>query len=176
MGKTKIPQQVKLVIGMLAKNKKLFDIVEEFFVKEYGPIDYMSSLIPFKYTDYYKKEMGHPLNRKFISFKERISPERLPQIKLTTNSLENDFSIKKNDGSKRQINIDPGYLSDAKFVLATTKDYCHRLYLRDGIYGEVTLMWRKTSFQPTDWTYPDYRAREYIDVLDVIRGIYVEKH
>jgi len=175
MGKAKIPQQVKLVIGMLAKNKKLFDIVEEFFVKEFGPIDYISSLIPFKYTDYYKKEIGHPLNRKFVSFKERISPERLPQIKLTTNSLENDLSIKKNGGLKRRVNIDPGYLSDSKFVLATTKDYCHRLYLRDGIYGEVTLMWRKASFQPTDWTYPDYRTKEYIDTLNAIRNIYMEK-
>ncbi len=175
MGKTKIPQQVKLVIGMLAKDKKLFDTVEEFFAKEFGSIDYRSSLIPFKYTDYYKKEMGHALNRKFISFKERVSPERLPQIKLTTNSLEDKFSIKKNDGSKRQINIDPGYLSDSKFVLATTKDYCHRLYLNNGIYAEVTLMWRKSSFQPTEWTYPDYKTREYIDILNAIRNILMEE-
>ena len=175
MGKTKIPQQVKLVIGMLAKDKKLFDDIEEFFVKEFGPVDYRSPLIPFEYTDYYKEEMGHALNRKFISFKERISPEHLPQIKLTTNSLENDLSIKKNNGPKRPINIDPGYLSDAKFVLATTKDYCHRLYLTDGIYGEVTLMWKKSGFQPTEWTYPDYRTREYIDILNEIRNIYAEE-
>jgi hypothetical protein len=167
MGTAKKPQKVKLVIGMLAKNKKLFDMAEEFFIKRFGPIDYESPALLFNYTDYYKKEMGSPLKRQFISFEKPISPEKITDIKLFTNSIEEKLCVHK----KRRINIDPGYMSDSKLVLATTKEHFHRIYLNKGIYAEVTLYWRKGSFQPFEWTYPDYRTREYIDILNAIRKV-----
>ncbi|MEK6733228.1 MAG: DUF4416 family protein, partial [Candidatus Omnitrophota bacterium] len=77
---------------MLAKDKKLFDKAEEFFINLFGPMDYKSPLIPFSYTNYYKKEMGGPLKRKFISFKKLISPGKIAKIKLLTNSLEEKFT------------------------------------------------------------------------------------
>jgi len=170
MGKAKKPRQVKLVIGMLAKNQKLFDAAEEFFIKHFGPIDYKSPLIPFNYTDYYKKEMGSPLKRKFISFKTAIQPERIAEIKLSANSIEEKLSVNK----KRRVNIDPGYISDSKLVLATTKDYFHRIYLGRGIYAEITLRWRKGSFEPLEWTYPDYRSKEYTAILNNIRNMSIK--
>ncbi|MBU1006860.1 MAG: DUF4416 family protein [Candidatus Omnitrophica bacterium] len=170
MGKAKKPKQVKLVVGILAKDKKLFDIVEEFLTDKFGEIDYRSPVIDFTYSDYYKKEMGEPLKKRFISFKKLISPEALPKIKTLTNSLENKFSQKDNSELKRRVNLDPGYISDSKFVLATTKDYSHRLYLSKGIYAEITLTWRKGGFQPLDWTYPDYRTKDYINTLSTIRN------
>ena len=169
MGKTKKPKAVKLIIGMLAKSQKLFDKAEEFFIKDFGPIDYKSRVISFDYTDYYEKELGSPLKRNFISFKKPISPEKIAKIKLITNSIEEKLSADK----KRRINIDPGYISDAKLVLATTKDYFHRIYLSRGIYAEVTLKWRKGGFEPSEWTYPDYRSKEYIDILNHIRSIHM---
>jgi hypothetical protein len=171
MGNAKKPKAVKLIIGMLAKSQKLFDKAEEFFVKNFGPIDYKSPVIPFAYTDYYEKEMGRPLKRKFISFKKLISQEKIAKIKLLTNSIEEKFSVDK----KRRINIDPGYISDAKLVLPTTKDYFHRIYLSHGICAEVTLMWRKGSFRPFEWTYPDYRSEAYIDILNAIRNMYMKE-
>ena len=171
MGKIKDPQRVKLVIGMLAKDISLFDRVEEFFIKKFKNIDFKSSLIPFDYTDYYKDEMGHPLKKKFISFERLISQDDIVNIKLYTNQLENKFL----KAHKRQINLDPGYLTDAKFILATTKDYFHRIYLAKGIYAEVTLFWRKGSFSQFEWTYPDHRSKEYIDTLNTIRDIYMKK-
>ena len=170
MGKAKKPKAVKLIIGMLAKSQKLFDIAEEFFIKEFGPIDYESLVISFGHTDYYKKEMGSPLKRKFISFKKTISPEKIAKIKLLTNSIEEKLGADK----KRRINIDPGYVSDSKLILATTKDYFHRIYLNYGIYAEVTLRWRKSSFEPFEWTYPDYRSKEYISILNTIRNIHMK--
>lgn len=169
MGKAIKPYQVKLVIGMLAKSQKLFDITEEFFIKEFGGIDYESPIIPFRYTDYYKKEMGGPLKRKFISFSNAISPEKIIEIKLLANSIEEKLS----KDNKRMVNIDPGYITDAKLVLATTKDYFHRIYLDRGIYAEVTLVWRRHSFEPFEWTYPDYRSKEYINILNTIRNNYM---
>ena len=200
MGKARKPKAVKLIIGMLAKSQKLFDIAEEFFIKEFGPIDYKSLVISFGYTDYYKKEMGSPLKRKFISFKKTISPEKIAKIKLLTNSIEEKLAVKINSSRlrsknivrvspstllgvnfasrelpnlRRRINIDPGYVSDSKLILATTKDYFHRIYLNYGIYAEVTLKWRKSSFEPLEWTYPDYRSREYINILNNIRNAYM---
>lgn len=170
MGKARKPKAVKLIIGMLAKSQKLFDIAEEFFIKEYGPVDYKSPAISFGYTDYYEKEMGSPLKRKFISFKKTVSPEKIAKIKLFANSIEKILSADK----KRRINIDPGYVSDSKLVLATTKDYFHRIYLNYGIYAEVTLKWRKGGFEPFEWTYPDYRSKEYIDILNHIRNFFMQ--
>jgi hypothetical protein len=169
MGKTKKPKAVKLIIGMLAKSQKLFDKAEEFFIKDFGAIDYKSPVISFNYTDYYKKEFGPALKRNFISFKKLIPQEKIAKIKLLTNSIEKKLSADK----KRQVNIDPGYVSDAKLILATTKDYYHRIYLNHGIYAEVTLMWRKGGFKPFEWTFPDYRSKEYIDVFNAIRNAYM---
>jgi hypothetical protein len=169
MGKTKKPKAVKLIIGMLAKSQKLFDKAEEFFIKDFGPIDYKSTVISFNYTDYYEKEFGPALKRNFISFKKPISPEKIAKIKLLTNSIEKKLSADK----KRQVNIDPGYVTDAKLILATTKDYFHRIYLNHGIYAEVTLMWRKGGFKPFEWTFPDYRSKEYIDVFNAIRNAHM---
>jgi len=171
MGKAKKPKAVKLVIGMLSKGQKLFDTAEEFFIKEFGPIDYKSPSIIFNHTDYYKKEMGGPLKRKFISFKKPISPEKIAGIKLFTNSIEEKLAV----GRKRRINIDPGYVSDSKLVLATTKDYFHRIYLNHGIFAEVTLRWRKGGFEPFEWTYPDYKSKVYMNILNTIRHIHMEE-
>lgn len=174
MGKAKRPRQVKLLIGMLAKDKSLFDIVEEFFIKMFGNIDYKSPVLPFAHTDYYKKEMGAPLERRFVSFRKLIHPEYLPKIKIATNSLEEKLGKKENGSRKREINIDPGYISDSKLVLATTKNYFHRIYLDKGIYAEVTLTWKKGGFQPFEWTYPDYKTEEYIGTLNTIRNAYMK--
>jgi len=171
METAKKPRQVKLIIGMLAKDKKLFDQIEEFFAKEFGEIDYRSPVLKFDYTHYYKKEMGHPLKRKFISFKKLISPEEISKIKLRTNSFEEALAVKK----RRRINIDPGYISDSKLILATTKNYSHRIYLNKGIYAEVTLSWKKGGFQTLEWTYPDYKTTEYRDILNSVRNSYIKQ-
>jgi len=175
MGKAKKPQRVKLVIGVLSKDKKLFDILEEFFIKKFGEIDYKSPEVLFDHTDYYKEEMGYPLKKRFISFKKHISPESISNIKLLTNSLEKKFSKKKNGHLNRRINIDPGYIAPSKLILATTKDYYHRTYLNKGIYVEVTLSWKNGSFQSFEWTFPDYRTKEYVDILNTIRNSYMKE-
>lgn len=175
MGKAKRPQRVKLIIGILAKDKKLFDSIEEFFAKEFGDIDYRSPVLPFDHTDYYKKEMGGPLKRRFISFKKLIAPDGISRIKKITNGLEEKFAAEKKGVFSRRVNIDPGYISDSKLVLATTKDYFHRIYLKEGIHAEVTLAWKKGSFRPFEWTYPDYKSAEYTEILNGIRNAYVKK-
>ncbi len=138
---------------------------------EFGSIDFISERFPFHYTDYYTPEMGSGLFRHFITFKNLIPREQLPEIKRKTNWLEDRMA---NPEGKRQINIDPGYLCMEHVILATTKGYAHRPYLRDGIYADLTLIFRNKSFQPLEWTYPDYREEKVIQLFNQLRRIYLQ--
>ncbi|MCD6080121.1 MAG: hypothetical protein B6D53_01740 [Candidatus Omnitrophica bacterium 4484_49] len=168
MGKIFRPQPVKLIIGIITNSLPLLCQVEKLLQKRYGPIDYHSSIIDFVYTDYYEKEMGEKLKRKFISFEKLIFPVEIIKIKHYTNSLEKKFSHQ----GKRNINIDPGYLNEGKLILASTKDNLQRVYLGKGIYAEVTLYFRKGEYHPFMWTYPDYCSFEYREIFREIRSIF----
>jgi hypothetical protein len=168
MGEPQKPFPVKLVVGMISSQETLFARAKKVMEEKFGPMDFESPLLDFNYTAYYEKEMGAGLKRQFISFKDLIRPETLPAIKLLTNNLEKDFA----SGGKRQINLDPGYLTLDKFVLATTKNHQHRIYLNDGIYAEATLRYRNRSFHPWECTYPDYRTGEYIGIFNALRELY----
>lgn len=160
---------VKLIIGFIYKDEAVFIRAKDRLKRKFGGIDFESGPIDFNYTGYYEKEMGGNLKRRFISFRKPIPIQDLYRIKLYTNRLEARFLVSK----CRRINIDPGYLHPAKLVLATTKDYAHRIFLRKGIFAEITLSFRDNSFSPNDWTYPDYRSKEYIDIFNQIRKLYI---
>jgi len=170
MGEIKIHQPVKLISGLLYSSETLVKEVESILIKKLGPIDLQSEAFPFNLTDYYVDELGEGILRKYVSFEKLIDIVRLPDIKIWTNEIEKNFSDK--DSGKRKINIDPGYLTLSKMVLATTKNYSHRIYLRDGIYAEVTLHYHKKSFIPWDWTYPDYKLEKSINFFNKVRLIY----
>jgi len=172
VGRVKKHAPVKLIVGMISSFPHLFEQAQKVLEKEFGTGDYESPILPFDTTDHYQEEFGPELKRRFYSFKKLIDAERLVEIKLFTNRLEEEFSDE--EGSRR-INIDPGYLVLGKLVLATTKDHQHRLYLDKGIYAEVTLRFKKDSFCPWEWTYPDYRIPEYIDIFNRIRGLYLKQ-
>jgi len=159
---------VKLVVGMISGRTSLFAAAQRELIAHFGPVDYESALMAWEFTDYYSKEMGENLLRKFIAFERLIEPERLAEIKLCTNQLEGRFS----EGGSRRINLDPGYVDSAKLVLATTKNRDHRIYIGQGIFAEVTLHFRGKSFQGWEWTYPDYATPEYIAIFNQIRGLY----
>ena len=157
---------------MLACQEECFQKAEGRLEDSFGPVDFRSPLLPFTHTDYYSREMGEGLLRKFISFAQLIDPGDLAQVKRFTNRLEEELA----EGGARRINLDPGYISPGKLVLATTKDREHRIYLGDGIYAEVTLRWRRQKgFEPWEWTYPDYRTAEYGRLLGEIRELYMQQ-
>jgi hypothetical protein len=162
---------VKLIIGLIYRDSQQYLAIKPFLLRSFGAIDFESSEIPFNYTDYYTQEFGTGLTRRFISFSRLISPGTLATIKVRTNKLEHKKSLK----GKRTINIDPGYIDMAKLVLASTKDFCHRIYLDRGIFAEITLVYKKNSFTYWDWTYPDYRTKEYITIFNHIRQIYAQQ-
>jgi hypothetical protein len=171
MGEVKVPAEVKLILGMIFKDKTILTKAEKLLFRRFGKIDFESPLIPFLYSNYYKGEMGKDLKRKFISFQKLINPESISQVKIFTNKIEKRLSLR----GKRQINLDPGYISASKLVLASTKNYSHRLYLKRGIYGEVTLSYREKNFCPLPWTYPDYKTDKYLEIFGQIRKIYLKQ-
>jgi hypothetical protein len=166
---SKLNLKVKLVIGFIYQDEAFFVKAKEQLVKIFGRIDFESLVFDFNYTDYYEAEMGKQLKRKFISFAKLIPIADLYRIKLYTNRLEKKIL---NPQGHRQVNIDPGYIDLAKLVLATTKDYAHRIFLRKGIFAEVTLTFKGSTFVANEWTYPDYRTKEYIETFNHIRALY----
>jgi hypothetical protein len=168
MGSIRKPQPVKLISALIYKDESVLLRAEDLLKKHFGPVDFRSQALPFDYTDYYEKEFGKDLSRKFLSFEKLILPDSLARVKVITNNIENRLAA----GSCRSINIDPGYLDLAKFVLASTKDFSHRIYIGRGIYAELTLSYHEKSFRPLEWTYPDYRTSDYIAILTKIREIY----
>lgn len=171
MGKINAHHPVKLVIGLIAKNPALFKSASLILKKKFGLIDFESPLLEFNHTDYYKEEFGCGLKRVFISFKKLLPPEKLAEIKLYTNKVEEKFLVDK----KRTVNIDPGYLDLAKLVLASTKNFYHRIYIGKKIFAEITLSYQNKDFRTWEWTYPDYRSPEYIEIFKKIRGLYLSQ-
>lgn len=153
---------------MISGRERVFTAVEEELVKLYGAVDLRSPIFDFNYTDYYEAEMGPGLKRKFLSFKDRIDPGKLAEIKLQTNELEARW-LKKESFASRPVNLDPGYITRSKLVLASTKNYSHRIYIGKGIYAEIALIFRNKRFVPLETTYPDYRSKGYIEFFTNVR-------
>ena len=159
---------VKLFIGFIFAREEIYLKSKRILERKFGQSDFESQILPFNHTRYYEREFGTNLKRKFLSFERLTQPGRLSQIKVITNKIEKKLS----HNSVRQINIDPGILSLSKTILATTKDYKHRIYLAKKIYAEVTLYFKNKSFHPWEWTYPDYKTYEYIQIFNQIRDIF----
>ena len=164
-------RRAKLILGVLStqpeSHRRLFAVIEEVF----GPIEMVTEEIPFTFTDYYDGEMGAKPMRFFVVCRDLVDPSKLASYKLLSNGIEEEFSV---DG-KRKINLDPGILSAENLILATTKNRSHRIPLSNGIYGEVTLMYRNKEFQSFPWTYADYASERFKTMFAQIRLSYLEQ-
>lgn len=169
MSRPRQAEAVKLLMSIISAEDGGFCDVMQILAAHFGRPDFIGAQMPFDYTSYYEKEMGRSLVRRMVSFDELIPPESLPDVKLLTNLVEEQFS---SDG-RRKINIDPGYLSLAHLILATGKGYTHRPYLRGGIYADLTLIYTDGAFSVLSWTYPDYAGREILATLNKIRNKYI---
>jgi hypothetical protein len=171
MSQPEISEKVKLIMSLFSPEKALLKSAMERLVQQYGEPDWISPEMFFDRTRYYEKEMGWPLHRRFLSFSKLIPAEMLVEIKLETNELEKSYSR----GQSRRINIDPGYISLERLVLATGKNYIHRIYLGKGIYADLTLIFKRGGFVTLDWTYPDYADSKMINEFNAIRSRYLDQ-
>jgi len=162
-------QKCALVMGVLSTLEEQHDRLISILEDRFGPVEAVSPVMEFSFTDYYDSEMGGRPVRYLLMFRNLIDPSELAAIKTWTNGLEKQFA--SGDGGRR-INLDPGILSLANLILATCKDRSHRIPLRDGIYGETTLIYQDHDFQRLPWTYADYSSDAVRAVLRSFREKY----
>jgi hypothetical protein len=163
-------KKVKLISSLFSPEEELVDKVIGQMEGRFGPVDWVSEKLFFNRTRYYAREMGWPLYRRFISFSKLIPPDSIVDIKLTTNRIEDEHLTDK----RRRINIDPGYIALERLVLATGKNYTHRIYLRKGLYADLTLIFQAGTFRPLPWTYPDYADEKLIGRFNMLRSRYLQ--
>jgi hypothetical protein len=169
---------VKLISGLLSADEVLLDNAKQLLCKKFGQIDAESPVVPFDFTHYYDEELGKGILRQYVSFKKLIRPEDIGKIKRQTIRLEKKMSVKGDNKAhppkpwRRRVNIDPGFVSLAKLVLATTKDATYRMYIGKGIYAESTLFFKDGTFTEWPWSYRDYKSEIGIKFFNNVREIY----
>ena len=163
------PTPAKLIVGFFVKEMVLAADIAQDLQDRLGSIDMVSAWLNFDFTTYYAKEMGAPLSRRLVVFKTLIEQTELAAIKQMTNAVEQQYLRQ----GQRRVNIDPGYLLPERFVLATGKNFTHRIYIGKGIYADLTLIYQKGAFRTLPWTYPDYADRCLIDFLTLVRKKYM---
>ena len=173
MAKINEPTPVKLFTAMISQDTSLFDELSEKLTAIYGPVDMESPTWPWDHTKYYEKEMGEGLKRKFIFFEKLVNPGIIADVKLKTDELEKQHLYEQGG---RQINLDPGYLDEAKLVLASAKNFSHKIYLDHGIYGELTLYYADNNYQSLPYTFSDYKSEKYLEVFRKARKLFREQY
>jgi len=175
MWELKKPRPVKLIIGILAADPKCLDAAVSAVALKLGKIDLLSDVWPFDQTDYYKDQTGEHILRQFVSIDRLISPGRLAKLKLKTNKLEQKLAEELLLDVHRPVNLDPGIIEPSKLILATTKNYSHRIYIGKNMYAEVTLIFDKGQWRPFDYTYPDYKQPCYLEFFEKVRKRLLEQ-
>jgi hypothetical protein len=161
MGEIHEPAPVLLIIAASTRYVEALGWAHERLANQFGPVALASEAFDFTETDYYTATMGADLKKQFFAFERLIDAAGLAHIKRQTNAWESEYAALGRHAEPRPLNLDPGYITPAKLVLASTKDHAHRIYLRDGIFAELTLAYRAGRWQTLEWTYPDYRRGDY---------------
>jgi hypothetical protein len=176
MGQIKTHEPVVLIAAITSRNLAAFEWSAARAEEAWGPIAKRSPIFDFTETEYYKKSMGEDLKKQFLAFENLIDPVEIAATKHLSNDWESEYTNQNSFPESRPVNIDPGYISEAKLVLVTTKDRDHRIYLRDGIFAEVTLHFRQKAWTHARWTYPDYQRTDFQDFFTECRTWLRERH
>ncbi|UCC12539.1 MAG: DUF4416 family protein [candidate division WOR-3 bacterium] len=172
MGNIKEPTRVIPIVGTLYRPDCTVEAVLNKLTEAIGPLALHTTPQSFTHTAYYGKEMGEGLLRQWYAFDRLVDPAQLASLKIKSNEIELQYCT---DKGGRSINIDPGLITLNNLILASTKNYSHRIYLGQGIYAEVTLLYRDKRFHALEWTYPDYREPASLEFFSEVRSFLKEK-
>ena len=165
------PPKVKLICGMISARAELFDQAAKEMEGLFAPVELTSEVMSFDFTDYYDRQMGSPLWRRLVAFAGCRSPDVLVEAKWATNALERQFALRLGGPPQRPINLDVGYVEPSKLVLASMKNFSHRIYLGRSVYADLTLMYRRGAWEALPWTFPDYASGRYHPFLTQVRAL-----
>ena len=169
MGLPTSPSPALLLLGAFSRYDAALGWARQRAVRAWGPLARESRPFEFNQTDYYEATMGRDLQKVFFAFARPFDPAELVAIKLETNRWEEEYARASSHPEPRPLNLDPGYLSLGKLVLASTKDFAHRIYLDRGIYAEVTLHYRHHRWRHHEYTFADYRRDDYQEFFSECR-------
>jgi hypothetical protein len=176
MGQIRSHYPVVLLLAAFSRHEAALDWACQQASRLWGPVQLASEVFAFEYTGYYEATMGTGLKKVLFAFRDLVDPAMLAAAKHQTNDWEEQYRRQYGGTEPRPLNLDPGYVTEAKLVLATTKDRDHRIYLAQGIYAEVTLHYqRDRGWQSRDWTYPDYRSATCHEFLTRCRNFLRER-
>ncbi len=161
MAQFKTHRPVLLITAAFSRYPEAIDWARACCERHWGPVALASEYFEFSETPYYEKTMGPNLRKCFFAFQRLIDPSRLIACKQESNAWEEQCRREHDWPELRPLNLDPGYLTEAKLVLASSKDRDHRLYLGDGVFAEQTLYYHRGVWRPREWTYPNYRRADY---------------
>ena len=158
MGTTQAHPPIKLILALIGRDLSLLEEVERRMEREYGPIQDRSEIFMFTFAERFAREMGPELKKRVVSFRDLLPIEKFPEVKLFTNDLEWEYREHATEGTRRLVNLDPGYVTLTQVTLASTRSYGHHVYLRDGVYAELLLRYQRGVLRNLPWTYPDFRS------------------
>lgn len=168
----------RLFFGVITGFEDLFHLTRDCILSHFGELvpEEESPLFPFPQTRTYSRTMGDgPLLRKFFFLRALWPQDGLARVKIRAVEMEEEIQASRSFPVPRAVNIDPGLLNDCRIILASTKDHGHRIYRGDGIWEEVTLIYRRSGgYQPLPWTYPDFRNPRYAAYFTPIRTRYLD--
>lgn len=174
MGEIKTYPPCVQIVGAFSRYGEALDWIWERVRCEWGDIPLLSERFAFRESEYYHKTMGEGLWKQFAICRPLYDPGQLASDKRTANQWELDYAKTVSHLESRPLNIDPGYLALTKLVLASTKNREHRIYLRDGVYAEVTLAFRDQRWNAMPWTYPDYQRSDFQAFFTEARNFLLE--
>jgi len=175
MGNINTAPPAALIAGIFYADRDVLARVMTELEASYGPVKYESPEFPIDMTTYYESEMGPELYKRFVCFERPFDLDEFAPVKVFTNELESKYALYTEEGMKRRINIDPGYLIMSKLVLASTKNFSHRIYIGNGIFCEITLSFYRGFFKPHATTFPDYQTPLALEFFTKVRG-YVKRN
>lgn len=158
-----------LITAVISRHDSAHQWAEAKLVEQFGSVALFSPHFQFRETSFYERTMGTDLTKRFLAFADPIDAAMLADHKRLSNSLEKQYATEFEHDEPRPLNLDPGYITAAKLVLATTKNRDHRIYLRDGIFAEVTLHYKKSGWAINPWTYPNYQRPDFHEFFDSCR-------
>ena len=170
MSRRAVPPRAKLLASVIYRDEERFAEARGLFAERIGAVERVSDRLPFDFTEYYAREMGAPLVRRFVVAADLVARDALAGVKDAAERIEDALAV----GGRRTVNIDPGLLTEENFILATGKNYSHRVYLRDGVFADLTLVYERGAYRALPWTYPDYGSEPVRAFLAEVRSAYRE--
>lgn len=159
------------LLAVITRHEAARDWAIERATLAWGPVALKSESFAFSETDYYRPSMGENLTKTFLAFERSADPGELGQWKHQTGAWEREYAALGRHPEPRPLNLDPGYITLAKLVLASTKDHAHRIYLGNDMFAEVTLYFKGGQWLAREWTFPDYRRSDYHRFFMAVREL-----